>query len=751
MSVMLTKRPLSLIVAVNMGLGIFSFNANAEDHTFALEEVVVTAQKREESLQDVSVSVAVVTGDELAKQHKNSVADLAKIVPSFTFGEGSSDSGRNIMIRGVGTQSFSRTVDQSVGTVVDGVVSGSVSSSLLDFSDVERLEVLRGPQGMLFGKNASAGLLNITTKAPSDVLTYGALVRAGSNQDRAYSGYVSGSLVENTLLGRLSLYRNTRDPIIKNIYTGGQDFNDRDEWGGRVKLIWRASDELDIKLSYMHAEREHICCSAVAREVAAGGLASLLGVPYGEENVQVSDNDSAFGTTDVDTISLDVNYQLGDHTLTSITSSSSEELFSNVRADQEPRTVIPINQSETTVDQITQELRLTSALDQKISYVVGLYYYKKDTKRDFQRIIDVYGLGATPAPGLAGFSLINDLDASSKGFAAFGQANWNISDAARLALGVRYNVDKLNHNQIVDQIPGSFPTEAPVGSIDASRTDRAWSWRIIGEYDIAEDAMAYASIAQGYKGPGANSLSSGPTSGDIFVEPEIPTNYELGIKSQWLDNRLRFNGTVFLTRFEDFQASASVPNAFPPIFFLTNAGELETKGVEVELTAQVSENLRIQSAIAYTDATFKEWQDAPCFSGQSAAQGCIAGAQDLSGGDMPNSPKWAVSSSFNYDIPLKSDSYNAFINGTYFWRDEVQYSTTNNPDLIGDSYGILDFTAGISTADDRYTLEFFVKNALDKFYVTGLNSGASLVGIPVSQYVDYTYKRRFGVSFKANF
>ena len=227
----------------------------------------MTAQKRSESLQDVAISIAVVSGAELAALNKTQIADLSRLVPGFTFAEGTSDAGRNIMIRGIGTNSYSRSVDLSVGTVVDNVASGSLSGSVLDFSDVQRAEVLRGPQGMLFGKNASAGLLDITTYNPSQEFTTGFRTSYGSNNLVNLYGYASGPIVEDSLLGRISLYSNTMDPIIDNEYPGGDDFNDRDEWGGRGKLRWLVNENVDAQLAYTHIKRDHTCCVAALRQV----------------------------------------------------------------------------------------------------------------------------------------------------------------------------------------------------------------------------------------------------------------------------------------------------------------------------------------------------------------------------------------------------------------------------------------------------------------------------------------------------
>ena len=681
-------------------------NAQAQQ----LEEVVVTAQKRSESLQDVAISIAVVSGTELAELNKTQIADLSRLVPGFTFSEGTSDAGRNILIRGIGTNSFSRSVDLSVGTVVDNVASGSLSGSVLDFSDVQRVEVLRGPQGMLFGKNASAGLLNITTYNPTPELATGFRASYGSNDLVNLYGYASGPIIEDTLLGRISMYSNTMDPIIDNEYPGGDDFNDRDEWGGRGKLRWLITEQFDAQFNYTHIERKHTCCVAALRQVIGGSVVDREGGPVGPKNDKVLDNDTSKGETKVDIYSMELNYSLGDFLLTSISAYTNENVYGAARADDYALTALPLNDSFEKYQQYTQELRLTSPGDGKITYVAGLYYFYKKIDREFYRYIDLYAIDLADSGAL---SVTNVGKTDSESFAAFGQATWHITDRSRLSVGARYNFDQLGHKQTVASFPGTLP-EAPPGSINQKDHDQAGSWRVMVERDIAEDAMVYASYAKGYKGPGSNSLPSGPTSGDVFVDPEIPTSYELGIKSQWFDNRLRVNAAAYYSTFKDFQASAQVAGAFPPIFYLTNAGELETQGV------QLTQNFAVQGSLAYTDATFSDWPDAPCYARQSEAQGCIDGTQDLSGARMPNSPKWSTYLAGTYYIPIPSMPFDAFASLNMYYRDEVQFDTANNPLLVGDPYNT--FVASIG--------------------------GQEVVGVEAAQILDYTYKRRFGVSIQ---
>ncbi len=735
----------SLLVLISLVLASI---AQAEPRA-ALEEVIVSATKRSESLQDVSISVAVLSGDELSRRNKTQIEELSRLVAGFTFSPGTSDAARNIIVRGVGTQSLSRSVEQSVGTVVDNVASGSLSGSLLDYSDVERIEVLRGPQGMLFGKNASAGLLSITTRAPSDVLSGGIGLRYGSENLLNLSAYASGPLLDERLLGRLSVFQNSRDAILKNQFPGGDDLNNRNDWGARLKLQWLATDRLDMLFSVVRNERDHKCCQGALRLVEPGSVADREGGPVGERVDTIIDNDTAEGTTEHTSASIEVNYQFNDYTLTSVSAWLEDDVFGAFRSDLYTRTALVRNDSLANYQQVTQELRLSSPVGGVFDYVAGLYCYRQEIDRRFDRLIDLYGIDLVAVANTLAVSVLNTHQNTSESLAAFGQLNWHLSERLRLSLGLRYNNDELSIDQTVAAMPGTLP-EAPPGSISASTSETAWSWRAIAEVDVADDAMMYLSIARGYKGPGANSLPSGPSSGNVFVAPEIPSNYELGLKSQWLGGRLRANVAVYFTRFEDFQASAQVPDAFPPIFFLANAGELETRGAELELTTRLSDRLMLSTSLAYTDAVFSEWPDGPCYSGQTAADGCIDGSQSLSGADMPNSPDWAINLTADYRIPLASMPFDAFISTSAYWRDETLYSTANDPVLVGESYAVFDVALGIEAPDQRYSAQLFVQNLFDEFYISSIEE-QSVVGIRAAHGLPYDYTRRFGVSIQMNF
>jgi iron complex outermembrane receptor protein len=736
------KKPaLSAFIKSSLGLAVAAALSPATSlAAVQLEEIVVTAQKRSESLQDVPISVMAVSGEELASLNRNEVAELSKSIAGFTFQTGSGDSEKAIQIRGVGTSTFSKGVEQSVGTVIDGVVSSSLVASFLDFSDVERVEVLRGPQGMLFGKNASSGMLNITTQKPTDELSFGASASFAEENERKYTAYVSGGLTD-TVKARLSYYSNERDGFIDNIAGVSGDYNNRDEWGAAAKVLLEPTDNLSVQLNYTHSERDYSCCYRPPVTVV-GNFAAVL--PQGKENDKIYEiGTESPNTADVDVWSIEANYDIGEHTLTSITSYTDTETGSNVLATGLPVDLLNDNTSIDETKQYTQELRITSPADQTISYVAGLYYYKNELDREQ---IQVFNPPYSLSLYTKGFASAAEVDNTS--YAIFGQATWNINEAARLSLGLRYNDDEVMLDQtVVSLLDGDI-----VGGGNRKTTvdETNLQWRIIGEYNLADDKMVYATVARGYKGPGANTLETGLTAPKPIVDPEIPTNYELGLKSEWLDGRLRLNASAFLTKFEDFQASLS-DNDIPPSFFLSNAGELETKGIELELTAQATENLFLSANLAHIDATFKDFDGAACYPTQTPATGCVGGQQDLSGADLPFSPDLTINLFARYEIPLNDLPFNSYVQGSYHWQDEVQFNTSNDPLTVEDSYGIADFALGFVSNDGIYEAQFFVKNAFDKFYRSGMTTQGTPFGVLLAHSLEYDYTRRVGFKVQMNF
>ncbi|MCY4426244.1 MAG: TonB-dependent receptor [Halieaceae bacterium] len=722
-----------------------------------LEEVIVTAQKREQSLQDVPISVQVVSGEDMAARKLNEVQALTKVSPGFTFGDGTSAGDRTLIVRGVGTQTFSRGVEQSVSLVLDGAVATSVGASLLDLNDIARIEILRGPQGMLFGKNASAGVLNVVTNGPTD--EFEAILGASyaDGDEIKLNAIISGPLTDR-VSGRLSYHSSEHDPILGNNYPGGPDYDDRDEWGLRGKLHFDLTDKLDLLVTANHIESDVICCNQTAREFVPGALGESLGVPSGKEEDTLLENDPSLGEVELDNIIAEFTYDWNDYTLTSITTYSESDEMQGYRGFNLPVTAIVGNISDQAVEQFTQEFRLLSPGGETFDWLVGVYYFNKELERETVQALDPFAIGLLPFPGFVA-AVTNDSDVEWESFAVFGQGTWHINERARLTAGLRVNYDDLETATVVGVPVELFPDAAVVvpipgrvpGEASDSSDNTAVSGRLIFEYDLNDDIMLYLSAAQGYKGEGANTQDTVITADEVIVAEEIATNFELGMRSTWANGKVIFNATLFHSTFEDFQATITELGVVPN-FFLANAEEMETQGLETELSWQATDNLFLSAALAYVDAEYTDFEGAPCYPTQSEAEGCIRGAQDLSGEDAPNSPEWSYNVSLRYNQPLASMPFDGFINADWYWQDEVQYFAVNDPKTVGDAYGVADASIGITADDGSYTISIFAKNLFDEFHVTQLDSRQiDISGARVSNRLGYGYERRVGISAEIRF
>ncbi|MEN7535601.1 TonB-dependent receptor [Aurantiacibacter flavus] len=730
-------------------------DAEGVEPTTGLQQIVVTAQKRAQSLQDVPVSVQVVGGDMLQSRSESSVESLKKFDPSIQLDQGSEAASSGLRVRGIGTQSYSRGVEQSVAVVKDGVVAVDTAAALLDFNDVERVEVLRGPQGILFGKNASAGLLNITTKGPTFFNEVGGQVSYGSNNLLQMNGYLSGPVSDNVAV-RVAGFRNTMDPLLENGLEGGPGMNDRNDWGVRGKVLFEPTADFSALLTWDHVERENICCATVGVSYVEGGAAETADAPVGLENdltylAKVSPN-----YVNLDSISLELNYETGNGgTITSITAYQNSINNNEYASENDgPAVFFLRNYGTTDMTQFTQELRYTSPKSGPIEFVAGLFYYKRELDRTLNQQLNLR-LEQGELPYAFGLGRGRTLASDVSSIAGFGNATFHLSDAVRLSAGLRAQHDTADvdaENFRADE--GNFDTLiAPaVGTRYAKRKDDAVSWRVAAEYDVAPDAMIYASVARGYKGLGVNGLATVIASPEPIINPEIPTAYELGWKTEFADRRVRLNGSIYRTEFKDFQAQSIVTNPDTGVasFDLATAGALTTQGFELQLDTQLIDNLSLSGSVSYIDAEYDSFVGAPCYDGQTEAQGCVNNVQNLSGAPLPGISEWNFNVNGRYTVPIDSAGIDAYLMGTYYWRSDFNPST--DPETKTPGHGLADIFLGFKTQDDRFGLQVFVKNLFDTFYTNGYSTnGRSRTGYALEQSLAYDYKRRFGVAASFNF
>ncbi|MGV3482508.1 MAG: TonB-dependent receptor [Sphingobium sp.] len=727
--------------------GVFALPAQAQqtdEDAARTGEIIVTAQKREEALQDVPISIAVVGGETLDKLQLNAATDLQYIVPGLSSPAQSGPRNFGFFIRGVGTNTFSsETIEPSTAYVVDGVVMGQSGATLVDLPDIARIEVLRGPQSTLFGKNASAGVINIVTRRPSDTLEFRAGISAAwPNDDIHAYGYLSGPLADS-LRFSVSGRRSVREGYIRNL-PDGRRFNNRDEYGFRGKLEWQPSDRLRATLIGDYWKSNANCCIWTVERFATPGppatapflfeapAIARLGMNPGRGNQFQTINGDVFAKVKSYGASFQLDYELGDHTLTSISGWRGFETLDGLDSDSSTDNFLDVNFGKHKQDQISQELRIASPTGGFIDYVAGLYYFRQ-TVDSFTRQL---------FPGLFFLPFFNRevyVDVATRNMAAFGQANLHPTDRLTLTLGARWLTEK--------QTVGKSRTDTLTLATDSARVsgkDDALTWRLGMEYEFTPDIMAFAAVTRGYKGGGFDSnIAVQPL---LPVGPERPTSYEIGLRTSVPNAGLTFNVTGFYADIKGYQTASRDPIALT--FPLTN-GDAKTRGFEAELSWQPvkGKDFYLTGGVAYTNAEWGDFPGAPCAGGQSAAQGCIGGVQDLTGKPLPFAPKWAFNIGADYAQPIGGDLK---IGGTinYNYRSKQMIGFPNAVDAIEPGYGLLGGAISLSDVNDAWKVSVFGKNLTDENFRTfAFNSSNGTL----NQYRVYESRRIIGVAFDVAF
>ncbi|MGH6780949.1 MAG: TonB-dependent receptor, partial [Sphingomonadaceae bacterium] len=612
-------------------------------------EVVVTAQKRAENVQDVPISVVAVSGDALQRMNVNNVQQLVKIDPSVKYRTSTSASTSAFVVRGIGTSSFSTGIEQSISTVVDGVVLGE-PSAVSTLTDVDRVEILRGPQGMLFGKNASAGLVNITTKRPnvdsSELTLHGEVGQNGHHIAQA----IYNLPVSEEFALRFVAHLNQRDGIVSNENPlADSEVDGQDVYGGVIKALWRPTDDLEIYASIDGARSDAFCCSQVWRVNRAGYAPAVIYDRYaispGPDNTRGATNFSPYGEMFRAGGSIEVNYDLGGYTVTSISAYRNFKASSFYDGDQTTVSYIDLNGGTRSLNQFSQELRLTSPPSERFDYVAGLYYFESSIRQVISQegqltwILPasngqvIRTVPSQPAGTLFGVDTSNDV--RSKSSAAFAQFNFYPIPDLKLIAGARLTHDELDLRYRREARPGALLLPGAVTvALTQQLEETNVSWRLGAQYDFSPDVMAYATVSRGYKGPGFSGLTVTSPTADQSVRPEIPTNYELGLRSTLMDHRVLVNATIFRTDFKDFQAQVADLSSPTYATRITNAGNLRTQGVELTLGYRPTEELTLSGGATWLDAKYRDFPGVQCYFGQpKVAQGGLCTAPPSS----PNS------------------------------------------------------------------------------------------------------------------
>ena len=693
----------------------------------ALTEIVVTAQKRQENLQKVPIAVTAVSADTLRDREISEAAELPQLVPSLQQQSINNQVGSvNFSIRGVGTSIYGPQVESSVGTVVDEVAMSRAQFAVVQFFDLDRVEVLRGPQGMLFGKNASAGLINIVTAQPQ-LNKYEATVHLSTDirdtdnsaTDILAEGMVNVPVSPESAL-RVSAFTNHQDAFDQNIYRPGEDLGMR-ESGVRLKYLLRPDEHWNVLFEADYVKESGPGNSVIVRRFDApggfiAGLDQQAGISATPANLQMAANGPTFNNFTVSGTQANISYSFDNGmSLTDVVAYRSYTDSSNGDFDFLPQSIWDITSLQRDYSQFSNELRLASSTGGRLEYQVGTYYLHLKALASTQQALNLQDL-APPAP--AGITnLGSDFRPGSwnTSVAAFGQAALHITDQLRLRGGVRETYDDVRFRDDFLAQGHGYVFAAPLYPLvpfDNRTYNTNFSYRGGLEYDIQPDIMAYVTYARGYKGPTFDQLNG------HLVKPEIPNDLELGLKATLFDRRLSLNIAVFDEKFHQFQAQAQEPGGQTG-FETLNAGNLTSRGVEAEFRALVFEGLTLSGGLTFNDAYYESFQGVACYPGLTAgpvaAKGVCApnNTTDASGNRLAYAPRWTGTLSANYLRSLTQNlDWLVDLNGYY--RSNANYSAAGDPRTRIGGYAIVGASLGIQTTDGRWRLSLFGRNLADK-------------------------------------
>ena len=712
------------------------------------QDIVVTARFRNESLQDVPIAVSVVNGDVAASRNLNTIQDLATIIPTVDFRNGQSNKDRTIFVRGIGTITTSPGVESSVSTVIDRVVLVRPGQATLDLLDLERLEVLRGPQGTLFGKNASAGVINLVTRRPSETQT--GTIEAGyyeGDEGRLKVG-LSGPISDKIGYSLSGLYAKYRGNV-RNLGTGNW-VNGYERWGVRGKIVADPTEDVTITLAgdYLWNRDDtpqgvYASTNRVAYPTNAVSTSPALAALLAQEGIVASDGNKTVNTSFDSEVrdrnyggSLTLEWRPGDYTLTSIT--AYREWKNHQRPDWDGRNTLaagfPSGFDDGIVDfyQFSQELRLASPQGNLIDYVIGAYFLEANTDERYQRTVtQLIGGNQVTNTGVANYGI------RAENYALFGEANLHATDQLTFIAGGRLIYDKLRyfHRRVSDTaagVAGIRPSYQSNGETD--RLD--YSARLGVQYELVPQATTYFTFSRGYKGPAYNVYFNMQAFDTPPLDPEISTSYEIGLKGSAFGGRLTGAIAAYSTDYSGFQANFQDIFLGAPVTRLINAGDVSTKGIEADFAARPVDALTLNFAVARTDARVER------FNCPASATSCVS----INGQPLPFAPDWKLSGGAALRLPLP-DALSVELQSDGSYKSATQYSLTQTPDTIEPGYGLWNASVAL-IGGDRWEVRALVKNILDRHYSNYRGYGTTAGAV---RFVPRDNDRYFGVNARTRF
>lgn len=764
----------SLVTLAMLALASPLHAQDAEVDDGALEEIVVTAQKRTEKLIDVPISITAISADQLLERGANNVRDLAFSVPNFTT-YSQNDGNPTILVRGLSSSSRNVGFESGLGVYVDGVYTGRTATFTQDLDDVERVEVLRGPQGTLFGKNTTIGAISISTERPGNDFKGSASGEYGNFNSYRGSLGIAGPIVTDRVAAKVSGYINSIDGYVKNIAAGGVSRLNGDEgYGFRGELRFTPSEAIDIALrgDYARSTENTFEDETVAITGNDFGLPdeALDSVVPGENTVNIDGRNKSirklYGT------SLALNYTFpSDHVLTSISAYRKYDGdLLDTDADNTSFSYLSLDYFDNT-SQFSQELRIASPDTGRFKYVAGLYYF--DQKATSNRNLTIGEDARNILIGGFGFpdalfvdpAIRTNARVKTKAYAAFANASYEIFDNLTLLAGVRYTKEK-KYLLVGQSAPGIFsfpdvfgptPIYLNLAPTSDQQSDSDFSPTAGLSYKFSNGVTGYVKYSKGFKSGGWNAELLGPNqaptiqNGNSFFDvtairfnSENIVSYEAGLKAELFNRRLRLSSAVFQLDYSDIQLSRFAGGLVG--FRTENAGRARVRGFEVEVNARPVNGLDLSASVGYSDAVYRRYVISPAVPDPDGA-GPLTGEPEVNQDGFPlDAPKWTAAVGVQYAIPVSNGLTLTFRND-FAYRSKRLGEGDEALRLLTTVPSFLTVDGRISLASEAgWDLAVWGKNLTDNRYAIAQNPNENLAFLGVTQQTtSYGPPRTYGV------
>lgn len=718
--------------------------AEDDPQTIGVRTIIVTAQRREESLQDVPLAISALDAQRISESGFNDVEDLSSAVPNLNISALWGTSSPKVFMRGIGNNNFNQTAESKVAIYLDQVYLSAPSGQLFQMYDLERIEILRGPQGTLYGKNATGGAISVYSQLPGDL--FEGYAKAGYGNWNAFD--IEGAMtvpMGDTLSMRVAGTYQRRDGYITDLGTG-QDVNNLDQWAARAIMRWQPSPDVDIRLNVHGGSSNTTHNNSVHRgifdpaQLALGNTVKLPGnaivagqgvdiFGYRDPNPDPYVNTyegPTFANIDLFGVSLVGDFTFGSgYTLTSVTGYETSQRHVLQEGNGAPSTIFTIDWGPSDFESISQELRLASPSGDAFSWVLGGFiFHERGDVDNFYDLTDAsFALG-----GIEAFDQFYVQTTDT--YAAFAQVELEVTDRLNLTLGGRINHEKrdLDHSSFGTDQNGNNLLPGPLFDISLEESWTEWSGRAALSYDFSDDIMGFVSVNRGFTSGGFNTGAFNDPVGALRIyDPEIVISYETGLRTTILDNRVQFNVTGFIYDYSDLQVFTFTAGGLQ---FIENASDASIKGLEFDLQALVTENFEVGGSLGILDSEYKNFNRTN-----------TGTTEDLSGNRLIGAPNSQFNLYGRYTLPTSVGDF--VLRGDFTYTGNRYYDERELVELSSEGATVnLDARLAWTSTDEAIEVAVWAKNLTNEVNIIDVVE----VGLFGYQNVWYNTPRTYGLS-----